>query len=378
MDRVKLPRLGFAAIAAATALVVASCGAASSGKADGGSPATGTATIGLALPLSGAQAVIGVPISQGMELGFADQEKQSGVKYKIEKYDDGGGDPGESVNIAQRIISHVTVLAGSVNSANSLAMMPLAQRQQVPELAFSTSPALTSHGNKFIFRMLNSDAVQVSALIDYARTHGKTRVALITDQSDFGAGGRNAALASLKEHNLGPAADTTFRAGDQDFTSQVLTVRNSKPDAILIWGLVAEAARITDQLRQQGVNSTLLLSLAAASPQYFKLTGAASDGAIAPLATVASGPATVRFKAEYFSRFGKDADFFAAVGYDAATAIATAIRNAKSLDPKKVVTALRAVQIDGAAGHFGFTKTGENTRRVTLGIAKDAVLTPIG
>jgi branched-chain amino acid transport system substrate-binding protein len=70
-----------------------------------------------------------------------------------------------------------------------------------------------------------------------------------------------------------PVAHEVFGPGDTDFTSQVLKIRETKPDVLIVYGYPSPSAIITRQARQLGIDARIIGSNATSSRRYPEIAG---------------------------------------------------------------------------------------------------------
>ena len=126
-------------------LALAGCGAApSETKApdaatsadNGGSAASAKNKLAFFLPMTGDQMQYGESLSHGAKLALKQYNEAHGTDYVIEVYDD-KGDPTEAVNVANKIVSDPTVIAGMGSFSSSCAMAAAPIFEEADLLLFS-------------------------------------------------------------------------------------------------------------------------------------------------------------------------------------------------------------------------------------------------
>ena len=128
--------------------------------------------IGAVLPLSGTTAFDGASAKSGAEVAVKYINANGGVLggHPIELIvEDSATDPAQATSAAEKLISrdNVVALLGAFNSSSTGAIMPIAQRYEVPLVsAISTSPKLTEEGNKWFFRAVGTSQYFVKAFAE--------------------------------------------------------------------------------------------------------------------------------------------------------------------------------------------------------------------
>jgi branched-chain amino acid transport system substrate-binding protein len=138
-----------------------------------------------------------------------------------------------------------------------------------------------------------------------------------------------------------------YSRGDQDFSAQLTTIRDARPDAVLVPGYYTDAANIAIQARRLGVTIPLLGGDGWDSAQL------AAIGGDAVLNTFYSNhyshedprPEVQGFLSAYGKRHAEELpDSVAALGYDAARILFAAMERAKSLSGNDLAAALAATR----------------------------------
>ena len=356
----------FYSAAAALILIAAlACSPQESGSAgsaantDAGAPIR----IGWYGALTGPTATFGVATRDGV-LFAAEQINAAGglLGRKIEIIaEDDQGKPEESAQVVSKLITSDEVVAviGQNTSGNSLAAAPIAQSNQTPMISpSSTNPDVTKKGD-FIFRACFTDPLQGQALADFTRnTLGHSRVATFIDvKSDYSVG-----LAKVFEERLSSIGGSviskqSYSAGDNDFRSQLTSMRAAKPEAIFIPGYYTDAAQIAIQARELGITVPLIGGDGWESPKLTEIGGASLNGSFyaATVSLASPDPAVQKFVKEWREKKQVDPEGLNALGYDSMMLLADAIRRANSVEGKSVRDPLAAIQnFAGASGTISF------------------------
>lgn len=349
------------------------------------------AKVGIVQSTSGGSAALyGVPQKQGIELAFAELNAAGGMGgIKLQGlHEDDGGDRGQTVNIFQRLIRQDKVVAilGPTLSNSAFASDPLAQQAGIPVIASSnTAPKLTAMGD-FIFRVSVPEDAIFPAVLRYAiANRGIKRVAMIYGLEDaLTRGAHDVQKRAVAEQKLETTGIESYQRGDVDFSAQLTKLRDAKPDALILGSLAEEAAAIIRQARQLGFpeSTTFIGCNATISSKLFELAGAAATGFLVGAQWFAGydNPRSKAFVAAYQAKYGIPPDIYAAQGYDAASILAEAIRQANApMDGRLVRDKLVAITgFEGVMGPFGWTADRDATvpPKVLIGTGQAFVPAP--
>ena len=121
---------------------------------------------------------------------------------------------------------------------------------------------------------------------------------------------------------------SSYNTGDQDFSAQLTNVKGKNPDVIFAPGNYGESALLIRQARDLGIEVPILGGDTWESPEFLTIGGDAVEGAVFSTHFTAESPVTDVsdvFLKQYKDKFNKDANAFAALGYDAYMVILDAI-----------------------------------------------------
>ncbi len=280
----------------------------------------------------------------------------NGRKIKIITEDDQSKSE-EASTAVTKLISQNGVLAvlGEVASSNSIAGADVCQGNKVPMITpSSTNPQVTKKGD-YIFRVCFTDDYQGENIARYAATqlHIK-REAILTDvKNDYSTG-----LTSTIERvftSLGGqiVGKSSYSNGDNDFHSQLTSIRATNPEAIFVPGYYTDVGQIAIQARELGMKQPLLGGDGWESPKLIEIGGRALDGSMYTnhYFYADSTPVVRNFVQRYKDRYGAIPDGMAALGYDAARVLADALKRAKKLDGPSLRDAIAETRnFDGVTG----------------------------
>jgi len=330
--------------------------------------------IGVMGDFSGPVAPYSTASLQGAMIAMDEINAVGGIKgspVQIKQYDD-RNDPVEGVTLAKRLGDEVLAVIVASASSPTLSAGPVLDRAGIPFVTtVAANPAVTESGWKFVNRLHLSDRDQVERVVQYATENDRfTKIAILYDTSDYGVGGRDIALKALARRSLTPPVVEGWKQTDADFSSQIVKVKATGAEGVIIWGTVEGAVRIVQQMRSLGLDKVRVYGGGGlVSQKYVDLGGKAVEGTIATWAYV--DPAVPRAKDlgdKYEQRFKRKMDVFVAQGYDALHVLAQAVDKAgqSPSDRLKIASAIRATRYQGAVGEVTFDDNGQNVRKIYI------------
>lgn len=203
---------------------------------------------------------------------------------------------------------------------------------------------------------------------------GAKKAAIIQDvQNDYSVGLSKYFVDAFKELTGDPdsiVATTSYNAGDQDFSAQLTNVRSLNPDVIFAPGNYGESALLIKQARDLGMDLPILGGDTWESPEFLSIGGDAVEGIVFSTHFTAESPVTPVsevFLSDYRTKFNKEANAFAALGYDAYLVILKAIERADSVDPVKIRDEIANTEgFVGATGNITLDENGDAVKSAVI------------
>ncbi len=239
--------------------------------------------LGMWTPLTGPIALIGTSERDAVNVWVREVNEAGGIhgrKIGLVVYDDAGS-PQEAQAAVRRLINQDRVfalIAGSA-SGSTLPVLPLIRNGKVPFVSsISSHRKLMDPFSRYVFRIYAMEIPQAYAIADWiVEKNGLKRVAVLYNSNDYGVGGYETAGERLeKRHRIKFVAAERYNAGDQDFSAQLLRIKQANPEAVLIYSFAPEAGIIVRQARELGLQARFFGGGATSTPLF--LRGAAQAG----------------------------------------------------------------------------------------------------
>ena len=198
--------------------------------------------IGAILSLTGPAAPFGLPERTAAQVVVDQINKEGGIKgRKLELVVvDDKTNPTEAARAAQRLVSSEKVVAivGASTGSGTLAMAPVAARNNVPVLAPNGTIGVTDPSKEFypwVFRTSVSDTVTIPALVERAKADGAKKIALFYQEDALG---RFSAELLQKIDGTDDGFEIVTSAAvamdSTDVSAQVSRIMAAKPDAVIL------------------------------------------------------------------------------------------------------------------------------------------------
>ena len=200
-----------------------------------------------------------------------------------------------------------------------------------------------------------NDRMQGEALGDYVVDElGGEKIAIIWQAGEYGQRGAEGVKTSLERKSMKPVAGEVFQITDTDFSAQLLKIRETEPDVLIVYGYGGPSATIMRQARQFGMDAKLIGSNATSGRNYPQTVGDAAAGIqhVITAAALPEGdePKMAAFRASYEKRYPDLArqgrpDLSDVLGYGGALVLVEGLQRAgKDLTQEKFIAALESIK----------------------------------
>ena len=326
--------------------------------------------IGVLTPLSPpGDAAAGQFIVRGAKMGAEEVNARGGVLggRKIELViEDDSGTPEKGAAGFRKLASQDQAVAvvGQFHSSVTTAVQVLAEQFKVP--VFSTQASarqITEKHLNFTFRTHVIDPDRCVMWTRWAKERGFKRVALITENTDYGVG----LVEDTKKlfPTMVPGAELKTIVFDRavvDLTPQLLEIKSWKPDVVINIGVGTPAYLIIKQAADVGLlpGTPMLVSYdMPARAEYWKNLGEKGNFVsflVYYHPTMKLTPRGEAFRAKYREQFKEDPVYASLNGYAQVVLIADALEAAKSDNSDALVKALLANKFQGWNATISFSR----------------------
>lgn len=343
----------------------------------GGSADEGGITIGVALPTTGGSAVLGEPMTHGIEMAVAEINESGGVlgrSLEISQVDLGADDT-DALNAFNRVTAeNPAAVIGFPVSTQGFAVATQVDRTGIPVVMAGTNSRLAG-ASDWIFNMTSSDAITTTAAARFAvDSLGVDKVALLRESGELGTGASEVLTAAAAEFGFEIVDEQVFQSGDVDLSTHANALRNSSAEMLFVYGQQADFIVIGNALAAAGVNlPTFIAGLQPGTYEQLNYDGFEiiynRNQCIPSAAT--DGPAA-QWAARYEEQFGTAPTEYAAIAYDGMHLLADAIEAADSTEPEAIRDALTSLpESEGVCGVHAGSEEGALSYGVTIGHYED-------
>lgn len=336
--------------------------------------------IALFLPLTGDLMQYGIKIRNGAEMAITQFNEANGTEFTFEVYDD-KGDPNESVNVAEKIISDSNVFAaiGSFNSSCSMAAAPVFVDANMLLVSPAASHTDLPQMGPMVFPIVMSERYQgaemASALLDVIG-QDKT-AAIIYQNNDNGVQASSVFRSRWEEEGNTIVYFESFVPGQtKDFSAMLSNVKELVPDVLFVQASYSDTAQVFLQAKALEVDAVYAGYGTCVCQEFVDLAGTTLDDTIvlsstpsfmdSVLQTADLDEATLKFIEDYKNAYDATPDGFGAQGYDAMMMLLNSALNAGSTDNEAIAAQIN--QIRDYAGLSGFNMRFNDTKEMIKGI----------
>jgi len=349
-------------------------------------------TIGMELPLTGADADSATRIKNGAMMAVDDTNAAGGTggyKLNVTVLDSGTStagqyDPAQAATNAKKLVAdpNVVAIVGPEMSGEGKAMTPILSAANLATITpSSTNPDITDPkfagqykpgGKAIYFRTVTTDAYQGPNMANYMRDTLKVKSVYILDDSGaYGVGMANAFEAQAKKIGLKVMGHDQLDPKEADYTTALTKIKGLNPDAVYYGGVAQAGVKVAKQMYDimpnvikvggDGmVDGGILSGVGFPAIEGWYATQASPDAV--------DDPANSAWAARYTKIYNMTPSLYAITAYDAAMVIADAIKHvAASGQPVNRDTVRDAIQqsnVKTMQGPVSFDENGDITSKV--------------
>ena len=240
--------------------------------------------IGDVEPLTGPPALLGVAASIGHRIAIAEANAAGGINGRKIKYvlEDDGYVTARTIQGVKKVIDVDKVFAvlGISGSGQSIAVMPVLEKSGIPTV-IDVAPVkfLWEPPRRNVFVVGQSYEEGVIHLVNFLvdRNPGK-KWGLITQDDDYGITVRDGFDSVVKAKKLNVVYSGNYKKGQQDFSSDMLQLKDSGAEVFLAGGIIAENIAMTKELEKLNIKPVTGIFWPGRIEPVLKLMGPAGDG----------------------------------------------------------------------------------------------------
>jgi branched-chain amino acid transport system substrate-binding protein len=322
-------------------------------------------SVAVLLPTSGDYAEFGQGSLKAAQLALDDVNKAGGIrslggakmKFIVE---DVTSDPTTVRTVTERVLSanQLAAVSGCYASALTIVATEVSERVQVPFLTASVADTLTQRGFKYLFQVAPKASqygkMQMDFVGELARRKGVTpRVAVVYENTDYGTSTSKGLKDGAQANGFDLVLFESYSARFTDATPLVTKIRDTRPDFVFPVSYLGDAIQIVKGLKAENVSGAVIGGGAGFTvADFWSQVGPAAQGLITVAAWNNDNRCTgvADFSKRYRRTAGQFLFEYAGEQYVQIWTIAQALEKAASSDPRKVRSALAALDLKSQNG----------------------------
>lgn len=358
----KVRRAAVAAVMV-TAAAGATAGCGSSSATAGGKDAT----IAVAVPTSGPDGALGVPMADAVKLAVREARQAGGLPGKLTvTVEDDQEKPEVATTLARKFCGEGGTIAaiGDLASEVTLGTQPVYDGCGLAQVTpVSSADGLTGKGYKRFFRTTPNNSAEGTGAAAYLHANlPDLKSAATIDANDTTTVGlANAFASAFAAGGRKVVTQEHITSGSTDFRGVLTKIIGERPDVLYLSLFFNDAALITKQARELGYSGQIVAVDASVTPDYVKIAGPAAEGVLMsglgldPTKT----PSAAAFAKDFRAAYGSAPNAYAANAFDAANVVIAAWRSVGSADRAKVADAIASTSLQGTQGPIAFDAKGD-------------------
>jgi branched-chain amino acid transport system substrate-binding protein len=349
-------------------------------------------TVGINLPLTGADAQSAQKIKAGAVMAIDEAMAKGPVGgYKIEVLilDDGTAtagqyDPAQAATNARKMVSDTSVVAaiGPQMSGSGKAMSPiLSQGGLAIVTPASTNPDITNPkfaaqyrpaGKAIYFRTVTTDAYQGPNMANYyADVLRAKSVYVLDDSGAYGVGIADTFQGQAEKRGIKVLGRDQLNPKEADYTTVLTKIKALNPDSLYYGGVAQAGVKLVKQSYDILPDLTKGGGDGMYGPEVIKAGGfPASEGWYATIAAphVMDDPEVKAWSDRFRAKFGEPPEDYSITAYDAALVVLDAIKrvaaSGKDVTRDAVRDAIQSAKLKTLQGEVSFDENGDLTNRI--------------
>jgi branched-chain amino acid transport system substrate-binding protein len=349
-------------------------------------------TIGINLPLTGADAQSALKIKDGAVMAIDEANEAGGAagyKLNVLLLDDGTAtagqyDPAQAATNARKMVSDDTVVAaiGPQMSGSGKAMAPILSQGDLATITpSSTNPDITAPkfatqyrpaGKAIYFRTVTTDAFQGPNMANYyADTIKVKSVYVLDDSGAYGVGIADTFQGQAQKRGLNVLGRDQLNPKEADYATVLTKIKQLNPDSIYYGGVAQAGVKLVKQAYDILPNTIKGGGDGMYGPEILK--GAGFPACAGWYATIAAphmlgDPAVAAWSDKFHQKFGEAPEDYSITAYDAAKVIIDAITRVaaagKPVNRDTIRDAIQTTKLKTLQGEVSFDENGDLVNKI--------------
>ena len=315
--------------------------------------------IGTFLSITGQAAFIGVPALATLKLYVNLLNLQGGLLgRKIELIDyDVGIDPRTAQIAVRRLIyfDKVDAIIGGSTSGATMSVLPIISEAKIPFIALANSGALLHPIRSWVFKSSQTHRMACKTILNDMQRRGIEFLGMISGDDGFASTTRAHCIEIAKIRGISVIADEVYRSQTRKVLEPLKRIKmKRKVQAVLNVDFGSSPAYVTRVFRKLGFDIPLYQTHGVATLDYLDLSGVAAEGVRLPVPPIVIADKLddadpiksilLSYIKLYERRWEVTPSVYGSYAFDAIRLYASAIRRARSFEPRKIRKALEETE----------------------------------
>jgi len=336
-------------------------------------------TIGCISILSGEVATYGKETRQGIDLAI-EETNNSGIlgdkKIKV-IYEDSQIDAKIGTQAINKLINidKVPLIIGAFSSRVTLAISPIAERNQTVLISASATADAVKDAGDYIFRIVPPNKAQGTTAAKFALDKLDKKTAAVFHVNDeYGVSLAAEFKKAYEEFGGKILFYEGFNPGQKDFRSSIQKIINAKPAFVYFPGQAAETGLILKQSKELGLDVPFIGGDGSYSPDLITIAGNTAENTYYTLMAMGFGVSDSlisNFESNYEAKYNEKPTVYAAYAYEAGKIVGSVLSEAEYTGDsiKEHLYALN--NFKGITGYTSFDEYGEVNKDFYMYVVKD-------
>ena len=323
--------------------------------------------VGTSVALTGKYARTGQDQLNGFSMWLEEVNARGGLlgsKVRLVHYDD-ESKPETGTKLYEKLITDdkVDLLIGPYSSAVTKAASTVAEKYNFPMVSSGDSDSeIWGRGYKNIFGLYTPANTYMDQILEYAKSKGLKRVALVYENTDFPRDVANGVKARVKALKMNLVFEEEYGKASTDFSSMIVKMKSKKPDVVIGGSYLPDSTAFMRQAKENRFYARMFaFAVGPGLSDFGQNLGLDAEGVMGntqwePTLNI---PGAKEFAERYTKKYGAEPGYHAGGGYGTGQVLEAAVKKAGSLDKDKIRQALLQLDITTAFGRYKVDNTGQ-------------------
>lgn len=332
-----------------------------------------TIKIGVSTPHTGPAAATGQWIRNGIELALERLPADEQAKIEL-VYEDDQCTPTTGLSVARKLVEvdNIKFVIGPLCSEIILAVDDYYDENKVVRMQVGGAIEAFKTKGKYRFAFLGWIQDWMNALAEHLTKNGVKTVGIIYLEDAYGE--ENVKFFEKHFTSLGGkiVAKERFVRGDSDFRTQLLKIKEKKPDAVFLVAYGPTLANLFKQMNELQIDLTKISLYNTEDPEIVKSAGKLAEGVIYP-SIIDSTKSEIKdwYAKKYQEKYGVPNEALSATAFDSFNILWDAIKNCGENSECVHTTIKNTKEFKGASGTFSVDQYGVGLRKPAVKVIKN-------